>query len=69
MNLKFQSFLLKKEDVTAMIKAMRDAKLNVNVCWEAGTVEAFYGKTLVFMALEKGKGQPWIVRHVVDLFS
>lgn len=48
---------------------MQVAGLKVNIDWQDGTVEAFYGDKPVYKALEKGKGQPWIVRHVDDLFS
>jgi hypothetical protein len=67
--LKFQSFLLEKKHVTAMVKAMKAAGLDVKSNMAEGTVEAFYKGTSVYKALEKGKGQPWIVRHVVDLFA
>jgi hypothetical protein len=60
--------LLNKTHVKAMVKAMQVAGLKVNIDWQDGTVEAFYGDKSVYKALEKGKGQPWIVRHVDGLF-
>jgi hypothetical protein len=68
--LQFKSFLLTKDHVLGMIKAMRSAGLKIDADWNAGTVKATYGKdTQVFFAIEKGPGQPWLVRHVVDLFE
>lgn len=61
--------LLATDHVKAMIKAMNQAKLSVESDWKAGTVIAKHGETEVFRALQKGKGQPWIVRHVDNLFS
>lgn len=66
---KFKSFLLTKNHITAMISAMKQAGLRLEIDWSAGTVEAFYGKHSVYQAIEKGKNQPWIVRHVEDLFA
>lgn len=66
---KFTSFLLPKSHVTAMVKAMKQAGLRVEQDKDAGTVKAFYGEHEVYRAIEKGRNQPWIVRHVVDLFA
>jgi 16S rRNA U1498 N3-methylase RsmE len=68
MKLKFRSFLLEKKHVTAMVKAMKAADLDVRVNKNACTVEAFFNDTSVYQAIEKGRNQPWIVRHAVDLF-
>jgi hypothetical protein len=67
--LKFQSFLLTKNHVVGMTKALKKAGLKVNIDKDAGTVEAYFDDTQVFVAIEKGQNQPWIVRHVVDLFE
>lgn len=69
MKLQFKSYLLTKEHITAMVKAMKSAGLRVVQDKDAGTVEGFYDETQVFWAIEKGRNQPWIVRHVVDLFA
>lgn len=69
MKLKYKSFLLTKKHIVAMIKAMKQAGLRLEIDWDAGTVEAFYGKHQVYWAIQKGENQPWIVRHVEDLFS
>ena len=68
--MKFNSYLLTKEHVKAMVQAMRTAGLNLEINWKEGTVIASHKKAgEVFRALEKGKGQPWIVRHVENLFA
>lgn len=65
---KFKSFLLTKNHVLGMIKAMENAGLTVEKDFYAGTVIAKFKKTEVYRAIEKGRDQPWIVRHIVDLF-
>ena len=65
--LKFQSFLLTTDHINAMVKAMKQVGLRVER--DSGTVKAFHNDTEVYWAMQKGRNQPWIVRHVVDLFS
>lgn len=67
--MKFQSFLLQKNHIKAMVKAMKEVGLTLDIDWAYGTVVAKWGEIEVFRAIEKGRNQPWIVRHVVDLFS
>jgi hypothetical protein len=52
-----------------MVKAMKQAGLRLEIDWQSGTVEAFHKDKSIYKALEKGKGQPWIVRHVDNLFA
>jgi aryl-phospho-beta-D-glucosidase BglC (GH1 family) len=66
---KFKSSLLTKNHVDGMVKAMKQAGLNVVRDDSAGTVRAFYGTHEVYAAIEKGHNQPWIVRHVENLFD
>jgi hypothetical protein len=66
---KFKSFLLTKNHITAMVAAMKKAGLRVESDYSAGTVKAFYGEEEVYAAIEKGRNQPWIVRHVENLFA
>lgn len=61
--------LLNKTHVKAMVKAMKSAGLRLEVDYEAGTVIAYHDDKVIYRALEKGKGQPWIVRHVDALFN
>lgn len=61
--------LLATPHVKSMVLAMVDARLQVQANWKDGTVIAKHGETEVFRALQKGKNQPWIVRHVNNLFS
>lgn len=61
--------LLTKEHVEAMVKALESAGLPLEKDWQAGTVRAYFKGKEIFAALEKGKNQPWIVRHVDDLFA
>jgi|APGre2960657373_1045057.scaffolds.fasta_scaffold02922_4 hypothetical protein len=61
--------LLTKEHVKAMVKALESAGLPLEKDWQAGTVRAYIEGKEIFAALEKGKNQPWIVRHVDDLFA
>ncbi len=68
MKIEFKSYLLTTPHIKAMVKAMKEAGLRVVEDKDAATVEGFYGKTQIFWAIEKGVGQPWIVRHAVDLF-
>jgi hypothetical protein len=66
---KFQSFLLTTDHINAMVKAMKQVGLRVERDRDAGTVKAFYNDKTVYWAMQKGRNQPWIVRHVVGLFS
>ncbi len=66
---KFYSCLLPKDHIKAMVKAMKDAGLRLEIDWKSGTVEAFHGDRSVYKAIEKGRNQPWIVRHVENLFQ
>jgi hypothetical protein len=68
-NPKFKSFLLTIDHVKGMVKAMKAAGLRLEIDWSYGTVEAFYGEHSVYKAIEKGRNQPWIVRHVENLFA
>ena len=69
-NLKYKSFLLTNPHIKGMVKAMKSAGLRVIEDEDAGTVEAFYKDTQVYWAIQKGnKNQPWIVRHVENLFD
>ena len=61
--------LLTKEHVKAMVKALESAGLPLETDWQGGTVRAYIEGKEIFAALEKGKNQPWIVRHVDDLFA
>jgi hypothetical protein len=61
--------LLTTDHIKAMVKAMKSAKLTVEEDWKEGTVIAKHKEKEVYRALQKGKNQPWIVRHVDDLFS
>lgn len=68
------SCLLTTEHVKAMVKAMRKAKVfTITTDYaSAGTVSATFTKTgeRVFAAIQKGpRGNPWIVRHHVNLFQ
>lgn len=67
--LKFQSFLLTKDHVDGMVKALKQAGIRVEQDKKAGTISGFFKNEEIFSAIEKGSGQPWIVRHVVGLFS
>jgi hypothetical protein len=67
--LKFQSFLLTTDHINGMVKAMKQIGLRVERDQDAGTVRAFYGDKEIYWAIQKGRNQPWIVRHVVGLFS
>ena len=66
---KFYSCLLTKDHIKAMVKAMKAAGLRLEIDWSYGTVEAFHGDLSVYKALEKGRNQPWIVRHVDNHFA
>lgn len=61
--------LLTKDHIKAMTKALESAGLPVEKDWQAGTVRAYINGKEIFAALEKGRNQPWIVRHVDDLFA
>ncbi len=65
---KFYSCLLITDHVENMVQAMEDAGLRVEAEWDAGTVEAFFKDESVFTAIQKGLNQPWIVRHLDNLF-
>ena len=52
-----------------MVQALESARLPLEKDWQAGTVRAYIKGKEIFAALEKGKNQPWIVRHVDDLFA
>lgn len=60
--------LLTKPHIKGMVKAMKVAGLPVVTDWDAGVVKCeFKGKT-IFFAIEKGRGNPWIMRCEDDLF-
>lgn len=62
--------LLNTEHVKAMTSALEGAGVfKVEKDWQEGTVTATHGKKEVFKALQKGKGQPWIVRYHDELFA
>ena len=48
---------------------MKQVGLRVERDRDAGTVKAFHNDKTVYWAMQKGRNQPWIVRHVVGLFS
>jgi hypothetical protein len=61
--------LLTKPHIKAMVKAMETAGLPVEKDWAYGTVRVCIKGKEIFAAIEKGRNQPWIVRHVDDLFQ
>ena len=61
--------LLTKDHIKGMTKAMEIAGLPVEKDWKAGTVRVMHKGKEIFAAIEKGRNQPWIVRHVDGLFS
>ena len=66
---KFKSFLLTTPHVKAMIAALKKINIKVDADFRDGTVRAYFKDVEIFAALQKGRNQPWIVRHVVDLFA
>ena len=52
-----------------MIKALKQINIRVETDFSAGTARAYFKDVAIFTALQKGRNQPWIVRHVVDLFQ
>jgi hypothetical protein len=66
---KFKSFLLTTPHVKAMIAALKKINIKVETDFSAGTARAYFKDVEIFAALQKGHNQPWIVRHVVDLFE
>ena len=64
------SFMQTTEHVTAMCKALREAGC-FTIKREGGTVRAWHTvrKLEVFAAIQKGAGQPWIIRHHKQLFA
>jgi hypothetical protein len=72
--MKFISSLATLEQINGMDRAMTKAGLRIARDNQAGCMKA-YGRNQegreveIFAALEKGAGQPWIVRHVENLFS
>ena len=67
--MEFKSFLLTKNHVDGMVKAMKSAGIRLDIDKSAGTIRGFFQDTEIFWAIEKGRNQPWIVRHVTDLFA
>jgi ribosome-associated translation inhibitor RaiA len=68
--MKLQSFLTTKDDVKSMLRAMRKSNcFEINADFQAGTIVAKHEGEDVFRAIEKGKGQPWIVSHHAKLFQ
>lgn len=52
-----------------MIAALKKINIKVDADFRDGTVRAYFKDVEIFAALQKGRNQPWIVRHVVDLFA
>jgi len=50
--------------VLAKVDDLKELGCTATVDREAGTVEVKDGDVVVYKALQKGKGQPWIVRCV-----
>lgn len=48
--------------VKAALKGLKDQGCDVTLNTKAGTAEAKDGAVVVYKALQKGRGQPWIVR-------
>lgn len=67
--MKMKSYLLDNPTVMAMKKALVTAGLDVDHDTQALTIVVYHGETEVFRGIRKGYGQPWIVRHVEDLFQ
>jgi hypothetical protein len=65
----YKSYLLTTPHVKGMIKALKQINIRVETDFSAGTARAYYKDVAIFTALQKGRNQPWIVRHVVDLFQ
>lgn len=60
--------LLTTEEVTAQVKAMDQAGLELDVDYKAGTVVARSKGVVLYRALQKGSSDAWIVRHLDNLF-
>jgi len=45
------------------VAILKDADFLVEADYKAGTVKAYDGDTVVYQAIQKGRGGPWIVRY------
>ena len=69
-----ESALVPDLNLKAMVRAMEsDSNMSVTKDWTAGTVEvvghALAGDVILFRAIQKGHGQPWIVTMFKGLLS
>jgi hypothetical protein len=55
--------MLKTPAVKAYLQMLKQAGCAVKLDTKTGTAEAFDGDAPVFRALQKGPGNPWIVRY------
>src|SRR5262249_2074743 len=55
------SCLATRETVRAALRMLRAADCKVDLDEEAGAVTVHDGDAIVYQAIEKGRGQPWIV--------
>ena len=66
------SFLARTKVVESMVKAIRKTNLfQIYIDRHAGTMQAihFASGVQVFLAIQKGRRQPWIVSHHKELFE
>ena len=64
----YSSALETSEHVRAKISALR-AFPELSIVENGDTVKASYGETMVFQAIQKGAGMPWITRQMKGLFT
>jgi hypothetical protein len=64
----YTSALETSEHVRAKISALR-AFSELNISEDSETIKASYGEKMVFQAIQKHTGGPWITRQIKGLFS
>ncbi len=69
---RYSSYLATSQDCMARLRALKQVPhFIINHDSEAGTIRAHVAKSglVVFSAIEKQAGGPWIVRSITDLFT
>jgi hypothetical protein len=64
----YTSALETSEHVRAKVRALR-AFPELAICEDSETIKASYGEKMVFQAIQKNAGGPWITRQMKGLFT
>jgi hypothetical protein len=69
--IKMHAMLAPSENLRAMVRALKSARMTVTEDDSAGTITVTHscGVTVLSAIQKGGAGSPWIVRHAANLFA